>query len=187
MDMGRLTRAIEVATDAHRKQLRKGTDVPYITHPYAVGMFLAQLGCPEDVVIAGVLHDTVEDTSLTLGDIRKVFGVHVAEIVEGCSEPDKAAEWKERKRHTIHFLESTSQEIKLVSCADKLHNITSMIKDYGVLGENLWSRFNEGPCEQEWYYRSLAEVFAKDAHFPHPLSELFSVAVQTLFDNRVKD
>ena len=70
----RINQALEFAAQAHLKQIRKGTDIPYITHPYAVGMILARSGCPESVVIAGILHDTVEDTDVTLESIRCAFG-----------------------------------------------------------------------------------------------------------------
>jgi (p)ppGpp synthase/HD superfamily hydrolase len=75
--------AIEVAAKAHENQFRKGTDIPYITHPLAVGLILAKAGCSDDVIIAGILHDTVEDTSITLDYIRDTFGNKVSTIVKG--------------------------------------------------------------------------------------------------------
>ena len=75
--------AIEVAAEAHHGQYRKGTRTPYITHPYAVGLILMEVGCTEAVIIAGILHDTVEDTDLTLEFIREHFGSAIADIVEG--------------------------------------------------------------------------------------------------------
>ena len=75
--------AIEVAAEAHQGQYRKGTRTPYITHPYAVGLILMEAGCSEAVIVAGILHDTVEDTELTLGFIQEHFGEYVAGIVGG--------------------------------------------------------------------------------------------------------
>ena len=92
--------AIEVAIIAHQKQVRKGTDIPYITHPLAVGIILAQTGCSEEVITAGILHDTVEDTNITLDDLRDQFGEKVSTFVKGASEPDRALPWEDRKRHT---------------------------------------------------------------------------------------
>ncbi len=89
--------AVEVAVKAHQKQSRKGTDTPYITHPLAVGIILAKAGCSDDVIIAGILHDTVEDTPITLDYIGDTFGNKVAGIVKGASEPDKSLPWEERK------------------------------------------------------------------------------------------
>src|ERR1043165_5018773 len=102
---------IEVAAKAHSGQFRKGTDIPYIAHPYAVGMILARAGCAEEMIAAGILHDTVEDTDLTLEYIKETFGERVAAIVEGCSEPDKSATWEERKRHTIEYLRTAPWEV----------------------------------------------------------------------------
>jgi (p)ppGpp synthase/HD superfamily hydrolase len=149
--------AIEVAAKAHSNQVRKGTDIPYISHPYAVGLMLAQAGCSEEIIIAGILHDTVEDTDLTLEYIRDTFGDEVAAIVEGCSEPDKSAPWEVRKRHTLEYLRTAPWAVRVVACADKLHNIRTIAAEHKSLGESLWSRFKRGRKEQEWYYRGLVE------------------------------
>ena len=122
-DMSLLDTAIEIAARAHRDQLRKGTDVPYITHPYGVGLMLARAGYDEEVIAAGILHDTVEDTDVTLEQVREIFGARVAHIVRGGSEPDKDLPWEARKRHTMEQLATASIEVRAVTCADKLHNI----------------------------------------------------------------
>ena len=147
--------AIEVAAKAHHGQLRKATDVPYVSHPYAVGMMLARAGMPEEVIAAGILHDTVEDTYITLDDIREVFGERVATIVEGCSEPDKAAHWEERKKHTLAYLPTAPWEVRAVACADKLHNLRTIAEAHRQVGEQVWERFKRGRSDQEWYYRGL--------------------------------
>jgi (p)ppGpp synthase/HD superfamily hydrolase len=150
--------AIETAARAHAGQVRKGTDIPYISHPYAVGMMLARLGCAEEVIAAGILHDTVEDTYITLDWIRDHFGEKVALIVEGCSEPDHGSlPWEARKEHTLEYLRTAPWEIRLVACADKLHNIRSVAAAREGAGENVWSRFKRGRAEQEWYYRGLVD------------------------------
>ena len=92
--MSLLDTAIEVAARAHRDQLRKGTDVPYITHPYGVGLMLARAGYDEEVIAAGILHDTVEDTDVTPEQVRETFGARVADIVRGRSEQDKDLPWE---------------------------------------------------------------------------------------------
>ena len=144
-----LQEAIQVAAVAHGDQKRKGTDIPYITHPFMVAMILSQAGYGEDVVVAGVLHDTLEDTDLTLDDIRSQFGEHVAGIVQGCSEADRSLPWKARKQHTIDYLKTASAGVRATSCADKLHNARSMASDYWEMGESLWDRCNAGRDEQE--------------------------------------
>jgi (p)ppGpp synthase/HD superfamily hydrolase len=150
--------AIEVAARAHQEQVRKGTDTPYISHPYAVGMLLARAGMPEEVIIAGILHDTVEDTSLTLDYLRETFGERVALIVEGCSEPHRGAPWEERKQHTLEYLRTAPWEVRVVACADKLHNIRTVAAEYRLSGDAVWSRFKRGRTEQAWYYRGLVQT-----------------------------
>ena len=147
--------AIEVAAKAHAGQVRKASDVPYISHPFAVGILLAKAGCEDEVVAAGILHETVEDTDVTLDIIRERFGDKVASIVEGCSEPDKSASWENRKKHTLEYLRTAPWEIRLVSCADKLHNARTILAAQEEMGDKVWERFKRGRKEQEWYYRGL--------------------------------
>ncbi|WP_409276087.1 HD domain-containing protein [Neobacillus sp. SCS-31] len=174
-----IDKALRFAAEAHEGQYRKGTKTPYITHPVAVGMLLLKHGYSEELVAAGILHDTVEDTDATLQDIEKRFGRKVAEVVAGCSEPDKTLSWEERKEHTIEFLKTTSNEIRAVACADKLHNIASMLDDVAQGGDEVWSRFNRGRDKQEWYYRSLLDSLGSQGTFP--LLEELKTAVQTAF------
>lgn len=161
--LGTIDLAIEMAAMAHLNQKRKTEDLPYITHPFAVGMLLSRAGCSHEVIVAGILHDTVEDTALTLEDIRREFGTRVADIVEGASEPDKTLPWEDRKIHTIESLKSAPLEVKMVVCADKLHNVLTITKARREIGEMVWSRFKRGREKQEWYYRSLVKSLSADA------------------------
>ncbi len=151
--------AIEVAAEAHHGQYRKGTHTPYITHPYAVGLILMEAGCTEIVIIAGILHDTVEDTDLTLDFIRERFGDAVANIVDGCSE-NKALRWRARKTEKIEALRTESPEVCTVTCADKLHNLRTIISEYDDIGDSVWDRFHGGVEDQAWYYRSILSAIA---------------------------
>ncbi len=178
--MNKVDLALEVAAKAHRGQLRKGTDVPYISHPCAVGLILARASCAEDVVVAGILHDTVEDTALTLDDIEKDFGSVVAAIVEGCSESDKSRPWEDRKRHTIEFLRDASPEARMVTCADKLHNVRSILAERRVIGDRVWDRFRQGRDLQAWYYRGLVESLSAQKG---PLFQALRKAVDELFSD----
>ncbi|MBT3368802.1 MAG: bifunctional (p)ppGpp synthetase/guanosine-3',5'-bis(diphosphate) 3'-pyrophosphohydrolase [Nitrospina sp.] len=157
-----ISKAIETALKAHQGQPRKGTEIPYSTHPLAVGIILAKAGCTDDVIAAGILHDTVEDTDTRFDDLRVKFGAKVATIVEGCSEPNKKAEWEERKQHTIDSLKGASPDIKFVSLADKFHNISSMASDYAEVGERLWDRFKRGRKAQKGYYEGLVVALRDD-------------------------
>ncbi len=156
MRKNRIEEAIELAAMAHNGQLRKGTDTPYITHPFAVGIMLMETGCSETIVIAGILHDTVEDTDLTLECIRINFGDSVAEIVDGCSE-NKSLKWTARKTERIEALKSASTEVCIVTCADKLHNLRTVISEFDDIGNEVWDRFHGGFEAQSWYYQSILE------------------------------
>lgn len=180
--LDRLNRAIEFATTAHEGQYRKNTTIPYITHPFMVGTLLAEAGCAPKLIMAGYLHDTLEDTAVTENEILENFGKEVLELVKGSSEPNRALSWEERKKHTIKFLLSTAtEEICMVACADKLHNVRSIVLDYAIHHDAIWSRFNRGKEQQAWYYTSLVNVLAK--RIPDfSLLKMLEVEVNQLFN-----
>jgi (p)ppGpp synthase/HD superfamily hydrolase len=160
-----IEKALQTASRSHEGQYRKNTDIPYIIHPVAVGMMLMKAGYSDEIVAAGILHDTVEDTPLTLEDIKEEFGAKIVEIVEGSSEPDKSLPWKARKEHTIEFLKTASEDVRAVVCADKLHNIRSIIRDYEQVGEEVWSKFNAGKEQQKWYYTNVVDSLGAQSSF----------------------
>ncbi len=179
-----LDKAAAFAAKAHLGQVRKGTDIPYISHPYAVGLILQGARCREEVVAAGILHDLLEDTAVNLEQIQKEFGPEVAAIVEGCSEPEhNELPWETRKEHTINYLKSAPVEIRMVACADKLHNVRSMLVDYQQAGEELWKRFKRGREKQEWYYRGLAASLGNELNSPEleRIYRQYEMAVGELF------
>jgi len=192
----RIFDAIEFAVKAHRGQFRKGSHVPYIVHPIGVSKLLIEAGCDEDVVIAGLLHDTLEDTPVTVQEIKLHFGEKIATIVESISEPDKTDTWEHRKTHTIEFLKTTAHvDSLLVECADKLDNIRAIRQDFARFGDNLWCRFKRGKDKQQWYYRALAEAFSLRAEespqlsllvksFKQETEEVFA-AIQVKRDNKI--
>ena len=151
--------AIEFAAKAHAGQYRKGTKIPYIIHPLSVAKILIDFDCTTEIIIAGILHDTLEDTIVTFADIVKLFGRHIARIVESVSEPDRSDTWENRKRYTIEHLKTAPTEVLLVSCADKLDNIRSTIDEFTRIGDAVWFRFNRPRKQQRWYNQSLADVF----------------------------
>jgi len=174
-----IEKALQIAAKAHANQRRKGSDIPYITHPVAVGMILMKAGYNDILIAAGILHDTVEDTDLTLVEIEREFGAEIAEIVEGCSEPDKSLSWDQRKLHTIEYLKRAPSDIRTVACADKLHNIRSISNDYQRIGDEIWSKFNAGKEKQEWYYNHIVDSLKSQNSFP--LVEELEKAVHNLF------
>lgn len=178
--MRKVDRAIEFAAYAHRDGKRKGKEIPYISHPFAVGLLLSEAGCDEDVVCAGILHDTLEDTETTRDDLLQAFGERVTTLVEGASEPDKSLSWEERKTHTLAFLRTATVGTCMVTCADKLHNARSLRADLEVSGEQVWKKFNASKQHQEWYYRGLVDSLGAVIGGT-PLLEQLKVEVEAVF------
>lgn len=179
-------RALVVAAAAHQGQQRKGSGRPYIVHPIGVARLLVEAGCRDEVVAAGLLHDTLEDTHLTLEDLHRLFGQAVAATVAGCSEPDKSVPWETRKRHTLRNLNTAPLEVRLVTCADKLDNVLSLAEDQREQGEALWGRFNRGKDDQAWYYRSIVQRLTMGEECSEACLELLyelKNAVELLFDS----
>ncbi|WP_404469432.1 HD domain-containing protein [Sutcliffiella horikoshii] len=158
--MNIVEKAIIFAAEAHKHQTRKGTEIPYITHPFAVGMMLQGAGCSEEVVAAGILHDTLEDTEATYDSLVKEFGGRVADLVVAASENDKSLSWEERKQHTIDGFKNASMEALQVIVADKLHNLRSIRADLKEHGDTIWGRFNRGKEKQRWYYANIVKALA---------------------------
>jgi len=183
-------KAIQFASLAHKDQCRKGTNIPYIVHPFEVAQILTDAECQEEVIVAGLLHDTVEDTEVTLELIEQEFGQYVAELVNSSSE-DKTKTWEERKQHTIDSLEECDDiNILLLCCADKLANLRSIKADYDEIGDNLWKRFNRGKEKTAWYYSKLIDVFTKplvDYNMYSELSHTFNCIFLNYFINSKKD
>ncbi|MGH8400931.1 MAG: HD domain-containing protein, partial [Gammaproteobacteria bacterium] len=141
----RFNQALSYAEAAHRTQQRKGSGIPYVAHLLAVCALVLEYGGDEDQAIAALLHDAVEDQggAERLKDIRAKFGDQVADIVAACSDAFTLPKppWQERKQQYIDALSKHDPTSWLVSCADKLHNASSILRDYESLGDELWSRF----------------------------------------------
>lgn len=161
----RFDRALHYAVLIHAGQLRKGTEIPYLSYPLGVASIALEYGANEDEAIRALLHDAGEDAGGRgrIEDIRQRFGDAVADIVEGCTDSDVAPkpEWRKRKQEYIAHLPGASHSVRLVSAADKLHNARSILRDYRVHGEDLWRRFNGGKDGTLWYYRSLVKAFSR--------------------------
>jgi (p)ppGpp synthase/HD superfamily hydrolase len=150
-----LDEAIAFAARAHNGQRRKSDDLPYIAHPFAVALILQHMGCRDEIIIAGLLHDTVEDTDVTLAEIERRFGRAVADIVAGCTEPSKGHSWETRKLYAIEHLRAAPLAVKLVAAADKYHNLSATIRQQRLVGPRVWQRFRRGVEQQAWYYRGV--------------------------------
>ena len=152
-----LNKAIIYAVEKHAGQLRKGTQIPYIVHPMEVLALLNEMRADMTVIIAGVLHDTVEDTSATIDDIIREFGEDVAELVGNHTE-DKSKTWFQRKSQGLRELAEGSFDLKCLVLADKLSNVRNMYRDYMIEGEEYWDRFNAPFEKQAWYYNGAVKA-----------------------------
>lgn len=158
MTITEIEKAIKFVVDAHRGQKRKGTMRPYVFHPIEVGRLLSRNGERTALVVAGILHDVLEDTEIGVEELRAEFGDEVAGLVSAVSVPDHKKHWKEKKTHTIEYLRHrASHDTRMIECADKLANITDICYDLQVQGDGLWKRFNAGYEEQKWYYQELVK------------------------------
>jgi len=161
----RFASALVYACELHAGQLRKGTEIPYISHVLGVASNALEYGATEDEAIGALLHDAAEDAggAPVIEEIRSRFGSAVAEIVAGCSDTLEKPKppWRPRKEAYIAHLATASSSVLLVSAADKLYNVRAITSDYREIGEVLWARFTGDREGTLWYYRSLADCFLK--------------------------
>jgi (p)ppGpp synthase/HD superfamily hydrolase len=165
--------ALHVAAVAHRRQLRKGSGLPYIIHPVHVSVILLRHGFSMECAVVGLLHDVVEDQGYDLAEIRRRFGAPVAEMVRALSERKSDAEglqrsWEVRKAEALRQMRVASPEAVAVKCADTLHNAHSYLQDLRREGADIWQHFNRGPQAQLRYYRQVLEI-AEQRLGSHPM------------------
>jgi (p)ppGpp synthase/HD superfamily hydrolase len=178
-----LDRALILAARAHRDQVRKGSDVPYVQHPVHVAILLLKHGFDDAVVTAGVLHDVVEDTSVTLDDVRAELGDRVAELVGAVSERKADAggkrSWRTRKEEQLAMLATAPLDVVALKAADALHNTMTTLRDVTAGGDAAWARFNAPKSDQLWIHRAVADgVRARMGD--HPLARELEAAVTAL-------
>lgn len=180
-----LEQAIQFAAVKHEGQYRKGTKTPYITHPFGVAFILQKGKQSDEVIAAGLLHDTLEDTNTTEEELRELFGEDILKLVKAASEPDKSLSWEERKQHTIAELPSRSKEELAVIIADKLHNLRTIQADVEQNGDHVWSCFKRGKRDQSWYYMAICHAVASRKQEVPFISEFIS-EVQKFFIGNAK-
>jgi len=173
----RFDRALQFASEIHRKQKRKTSGNPYISHLLGVCALVLEDGGSEDEAIAALLHDAVEDRgpeypggpSAMIDDIRGQFGPEVANLVDTLTEQptpetlrinDKRQRWRNHKQLYIDRIASYDLSVRRISCADNISNVRSLVRDYLILGDKLWSRFmTRDPADHVWAYESIARAF----------------------------
>jgi GTP pyrophosphokinase len=178
----RFRQAFLFAAEKHAGQARKASTIPYIAHLMGVASIVLEAGGDEDLAIAALLHDVVEDCGGVpmLQEVRRRFGARVAKVVEGCTDADTYPKpsWRTRKEKYIRHLKKADADTRLVSAADKLNNIRSILSDYRAIGESVWARFKGGRDGTLWYYRTLREAFLRRKM--NRVTRDFDLAVQEL-------
>lgn len=160
--------AVHYASLAHAGSVRKDTLIPYICHPIAVSAYVLEAGGDEDQAIGGLLHDVAEDCGgePRIHDIELKFNERVAAIVRGCSDslevdPSKKIDWRIRKEQHLAKLVDASDDILIVTAADKLHNARAIATDFQNIGAEIWGRFNAEEAQVHWYYEEVFKILEK--------------------------
>jgi (p)ppGpp synthase/HD superfamily hydrolase len=184
----RFAHAFTLALEVHGRQLRKKTGVPYMAHVMSVCALALEHGADEDVAIAALLHDAVEDSVDGAATDRRIateFGDRVARIVMACSDAvaipaEPKPPWRDRKERYLHHLDSEADaDVLLVSACDKLHNASSILADLRIEGDVVWQRFTvTDPREQLWYYTRVVEILQR--RLPGPLTEELGTVVKEI-------
>jgi myo-inositol-1(or 4)-monophosphatase len=177
----RLQNAYEFSAKAHKGQYRKGTKIPYFSHIITTMNYAFDLTDDMEILQAAILHDTMEDTNVTFKELADKFGTRVAKLVEQETENKRAklppAEtWELRKREGIEHVRDGNHDIKLIVLADKTANLESVVREWKIVGDKIWNKFNQtDKKKQEWYFRSMREQ----------LSEFEGTKALASFDNYV--
>ncbi|HBF05626.1 MAG TPA: bifunctional (p)ppGpp synthetase/guanosine-3',5'-bis(diphosphate) 3'-pyrophosphohydrolase [Prevotella sp.] len=164
LDTTLVDKAIVFATRAHQGTERRGKGFPYIVHPLEAMAIVATITNAPDLLAAAVLHDTVEDTDVTLDDLKQEFGEHIANLVADETDvkhtPDgKKLTWKERKQRDMDNLKAASREVKIVAIGDKLSNMRAIARDYRQKGDALWQIFRvKDKATHAWRYKGLRDA-----------------------------
>lgn len=176
-----IEKAIQFAAQSHKGQKRKGVSIPYILHPMEVAAIVGGMTTDEEVMIAALLHDTLEDCKeVTKEQLREMFGERVLSFIEAESE-DKSKTWMERKSATIERMKrETRKEVKIIALADKLANLRSMMRDYETMGEEIFSCFRQKDRTKiAWYYEEIRDCLKE---FEHTFAyEEYCQLIQRLF------
>lgn len=173
-------KAINTAARLHDGQERKGDGLPYIIHPVSVALMLMEHTNDEDVMIAGILHDTIEDTDYTKEQMEEEFGSRVTEFVLEVTELPKAQSWQERKDAYLEHLSSASHEARLICAADKLHNLQSMLAAVEKFGQDVHKHFNAPMDKKLWFYEECLKILQNDKEIPIQILKDINSLLETL-------
>lgn len=172
-----IEQATLLAFRAHEGQQRKEKDVPYIIHPIEVALILAHHGFRDEVIAAGLVHDTVEDTPVTLEELRTTLGEEVANLVAPVTHDDTLS-WEEKKKAYIEEVRKAPEEVKAISLADKIANAHSFISAYEEQGAHMWKHFNAGREKKLWFERAMLTMLEES--WNHPLVSEYRKCVEKM-------
>ena len=156
----KVIRALEIANQAHNGQLRKGTQIPYVIHPInTMGVAMRYTQDP-DILAACLMHDIVEDVpdKYSVEKMREEFGETATGYVLGVSEDKSIPDWRERKEGYLRHLAEEPAGTAIVSMADKIQNLSDILRDYNEIGEKVWEKFHVGRDEEIWYYDAVYQL-----------------------------
>lgn len=181
----KVNQALKVAAFAHRGQTRKGNpDLPYIVHPVETAMYLLKAGEKSELIVAALLHDTLEDTDLTPEEIENKFGQEILYLVlkvsENLENRDETT-WEKRKKQFIKKIKPAEKNVKKIVTADKLSNVKSMLQEYNEKGNQIWNNFNRGYEKQKSHYFELKQALSTLQGYS--LYDLFAEKVKILFSS----
>lgn len=160
-----LNEAIRFAAERHKNQTRKGTSIPYIVHLMETTSILATMKADIHLLIAGMLHDIIEDTDTTEEEIMERFGKEVRFLVASHTE-DKTKSWNERKKQAIKTLQTASFPVKMLVMADITANLRSIYSGYRQIGDEVWKRFNASKKELAWFYSEIQDALYEMQFYP---------------------
>ena len=169
--------ALTLAVTAHAGQVRKHNHTPYIVHPIMVARMVEAAGFSEKVIAAALLHDVLEDTTVTAAAIEMAAGADVLHMVEALSEM-KGIEWRERKAVYVKNVLAANEHVWAISVADKIHNAESLIAFYQEVGKEAWQVFNKGKADKVWFEELLLTEL--QAVWQHPLLDRYALLVSEL-------
>ena len=172
-----IEKADALAARAHEGQMRKEGGVPYITHPRAVAAMLKEYGFSDTVVAAALVHDTVEDTPVTIDEVRRELGDEVAALVAPVTHDDSLS-WEEKKQKYIDTVCAASVEVKAISTADKIHNAESFIAGYARQGKAMWGHFNRERAKKLWFEEAMLTMLRET--WDHPMVGRYAALVEQM-------
>jgi len=174
MELSLIEKAARIATIAHKEQLRKDEDIPYIVHPFMIALLLTSYKFSETVVAAALVHDVLEDTDFSEEQLREEMGEEVMAIIASVTNDDSLS-WEEKKKKYIETVRAGSDGAKAVATADKIHNAQSLLAGAAKQGSDVWKHFNAGREKKLWFENAMLSMLQET--WQHPLVAEYATLV----------